>query len=203
MARRKTPKTCKHCSREFWGGTNSQYCDDCRFLTKICPVCECIFTVNRSHNTLTCSCKCGAIIRWQHAERERGQRRPPCGYCGGPVTRKCIGYGKKKAKHLFCSLNCYGRWRTENIRGAKHPRWRGGWEPYYGRNWRSQRRKARKRDEYMCQHCGTTAAALGHAVPVHHIVPFREFGLAKYEEANALSNLISLCPSCHSRRPLL
>jgi predicted HNH restriction endonuclease len=34
---------------------------------------------------------------------------------------------------------------------------------------------------------------------VHHIIPFRKFGIDRYREANKISNLISLCNSCHSK----
>lgn len=77
------------------------------------------------------------------------------------------------------------------FRGEKNPRWRGGYEPYYGPNWYFQRDKRLKRDKY-CQRCGTNEDLV-----VHHIVPFREFGREGYKEANKLSNLITLCRSCH------
>jgi predicted HNH restriction endonuclease len=31
----------------------------------------------------------------------------------------------------------------------------------------------------------------------HHIIPFEMFGIARYEEANQLSNLMTLCIGCH------
>jgi DEAD/DEAH box helicase domain-containing protein len=36
---------------------------------------------------------------------------------------------------------------------------------------------------------------------VHHKIPFRTF--ASYQQANQLSNLVTLCPSCHRRAELV
>jgi len=81
--------------------------------------------------------------------------------------------------------------------GENSPVWKGGQLYYYGPNWRQQRRNARYRDKYTCQHCGLTEVQLGKQLDVHHIVPFRKFGPKKYRQANRLRNLISLCPACH------
>jgi predicted HNH restriction endonuclease len=32
---------------------------------------------------------------------------------------------------------------------------------------------------------------------VHHVKPFRDFGVANYLEANQLDNLVTLCKPCH------
>lgn len=74
----------------------------------------------------------------------------------------------------------------------------------YGPNWPQQRLRARGRDRFRCQVCGISEEALGRELDVHHLRPFREFGYRPgvneaYREANALDNLISLCPSCHHR----
>jgi DEAD/DEAH box helicase domain-containing protein len=68
----------------------------------------------------------------------------------------------------------------------------------YGPDWPRQRDRARARDGYRCQHCG--APERGGAHHVHHKVPFRT--LATYRQANQLSNLATLCPSCHRRAEL-
>jgi predicted HNH restriction endonuclease len=51
----------------------------------------------------------------------------------------------------------------------------------------------------MCQQCGKTPKDTGKALDVHHIQPFRTFGVARHADANALSNLIALCSRCHLR----
>ncbi|MEM7801889.1 MAG: DEAD/DEAH box helicase [Chloroflexota bacterium] len=70
----------------------------------------------------------------------------------------------------------------------------------YGPNWQTQRKKALDRDDHTCQMCGATETLLH----VHHIRPFREFSYIKgenenYLDANRISNLTTLCPSCHQR----
>lgn len=81
------------------------------------------------------------------------------------------------------------------LTGKENPNWKGGYEPYYGPNWREQRRKALEHDKHICQRCGAPEDGREH--DVHHIIPFRVLGLEGYKEANKLDNLITLCPSCH------
>lgn len=106
----------------------------------------------------------------------------------------------------FCSYQCAGDWRSENITGEDHPRFKDGEFPrYYGPNWRKQRRRARMRDDHTCQKCGLTREESldehGEVLSVHHKTPIREFvtdGELDYEQANRLENLVTLCRSCHS-----
>lgn len=74
----------------------------------------------------------------------------------------------------------------------------------HGPNWEEQRRRARERDQYTCRVCGIREEVLGREHDVHHIRPFREFGYVRGENdnyliANELSNLITLCRSCHNK----
>ena len=87
----------------------------------------------------------------------------------------------------------YAQWQA----GPNNYNWKGGHEPYYGPNWKSQRRNARHRDNYTCQRCGITEEKLSRQLDVHHLTPFREFGLERYKEANTLKNLVCLCSECH------
>ena len=73
----------------------------------------------------------------------------------------------------------------------------------YGPNWNEQRRRVRERDDHRCRHCGLPEAT-GREHDVHHLVPFRTFDYRpgqneNYLAANALANLITLCPDCHHR----
>ena len=77
------------------------------------------------------------------------------------------------------------------MRGEKNPRWNGGWNPYYGPNWESQRKLALKRDNYTCQLCGAKSGQ----IDVHHQIPFSKCD--NYKEANSLDNLITVCQKCH------
>jgi DEAD/DEAH box helicase domain-containing protein len=65
----------------------------------------------------------------------------------------------------------------------------------YGPGWASLRAQVRARDGYRCQVCGI--AEMGREHDVHHKSPFRSFH--NPELANQLSNLITLCPSCHRK----
>jgi DEAD/DEAH box helicase domain-containing protein len=68
----------------------------------------------------------------------------------------------------------------------------------YGPNWLAQRDRARARDGYRCQACDVLEEGVSHHV--HHKTPFRAF--ASYQQANQLSNLVTLCPRCHHRAEL-
>lgn len=68
----------------------------------------------------------------------------------------------------------------------------------YGPTWPRQRDLARARDGFQCQVCA--APEQGRAHDVHHKTPFRFFESA--EQANQLTNLITLCPRCHRQAEL-
>jgi len=125
-------------------------------------------------------------------------------WSGGPevLQRVICGDGfEVKPSHAddreTCSLECFGVRHSERISSEDNPRWKGGWEPYYGPVWERQKHRARHRDQHRCQRCGVTRADLDREPDVHHIIPFRVFGVDDHEKANRLSNLITLCPPCH------
>jgi 5-methylcytosine-specific restriction endonuclease McrA len=82
--------------------------------------------------------------------------------------------------------------------GSNNHGWKGGYPHYYGPNWHSQRKLARDRDGDTCQDC--QFHQVHPRLPVHHIIPFRKFGFDRYQEANQLSNLVTLCIGCHARK---
>lgn len=102
----------------------------------------------------------------------------------------------KRNSHNFCNMKCFAKWKSVNWTGEDNPVWRGGFEPFYGDNWTRQSRLTRNRDNHECQYCGIKEHKLRRALDVHHIVPLRKFE-RNIEKANALSNLISLCQTCH------
>jgi hypothetical protein len=117
-----------------------------------------------------------------------------CRQCGMAfqIPGKRIG----KSSCDFCGLPCWYaflRQQPEN-----HPGYKGGYEPYYGPDWNEQARQARDRDQHTCQDCGKQQRTP--RLDVHHIQPKRLFH-GDYVAANQLVNLITLCKSCHSRRP--
>ena len=73
----------------------------------------------------------------------------------------------------------------------------------YGPNWMEQREAARQRDGKRCRICGAYERERRQH-DVHHLRPFREYGYVpgeneRFLQANALDNLITLCPHCHRR----
>jgi 5-methylcytosine-specific restriction endonuclease McrA len=63
---------------------------------------------------------------------------------------------------------------------------------YRGADWKRQRLRARRRDNYACRCCDKTKKELGKHPNIHHIIPYR------LSLSNELDNLICLCPKCHS-----
>ncbi|TKX52838.1 HNH endonuclease [Halorubrum sp. SP3] len=86
--------------------------------------------------------------------------------------------------------------------GEEHHNWRGGYGQNYGEGWLDARRRTLERDKYECQDCGMDRQShketFGYDLEVHHIQPFRTFSDAA--TANQLSNLITLCTTCHQKR---
>lgn len=123
-----------------------------------------------------------------------------CDQCGNTTVKKPCNIDE--GEHNFCSESCYGDWCSENLTGENHPNWRGGHQEHYGSTWLPQRREAIDRDNEQCQDCGLTREEhydkYGSDLEVHHQVPIRTFTDTK--EANQLSNLITLCKSCHLQR---
>lgn len=125
-----------------------------------------------------------------------------------PIRRKCLMCDStflvrpSRATAKYCK-KCDGR-RNEDaydrISGPDHEWFLGRVERRYGRNWNEQSRKARKRDGNRCAKCGKKHTFF-RRMPVHHIIPRREFKTLKdlEDKGNKLSNLITLCPSCHAK----
>lgn len=63
----------------------------------------------------------------------------------------------------------------------------------YGHSWEKTRLQVLDRDGRRCRVCGISESL--QPLHVHHIQPFRTF--TTLEAANALSNLVTLCPTCH------
>jgi len=166
-----------------------------------CEVCGGTFEVKPSHadGRRTCSKECLGVLR---SEEWRGKNHPGWKEGKGGIFTTCENCGKRyfapsSERGRFCSLECYGEWLRDKITGKNNPYWRGGHDPYYGSNWIKQRKKALERDNYACRLCGKGKRELGQNPDVHHIAPKREFD--SLEEANKLSNLITLCRSCHNK----
>jgi len=76
-------------------------------------------------------------------------------------------------------------------KGEKHFNWQGGISKYPSEFSKKLKHLIRKRDAYTCKECGYTQKQLNYSLSVHHI---------DYDKNNnELSNLISLCRSCHAQ----
>lgn len=112
------------------------------------------------------------------------------------MTRELLGYGDLDLPPTELQTTAY--WLALTDETVACLREQGLWrnDPNeYGPNWRDQRDRIRERDSFRCQVCGITEQDRAHEV--HHIVPYRT--LNSYEQANQLSNLITLCSDCHRR----
>jgi DEAD/DEAH box helicase domain-containing protein len=131
------------------------------------------------------------------------------GYGNVKVTKKLIGYKRirlytgERLGNFDCELppvdlTTTAFWLSLSEDIVSFLREQGVWrnDPnQYGSTWEIQRKLARQRDDYRCQICGVQENIQAHEV--HHKIPFRWYMDA--EQANQLSNLITLCPRCHQR----
>jgi len=177
-----------------------------RYVLVPCSTCKKFFykdkySLNRTKNHY-CSKKCNETLfkkghrPWNYLG-ERAYKLIKCDYCGKKTKR--VRSQVRAYKHHFCSKKCNGHWKAEYLVGSLIYNWKGGYQPYYGPNWRVQRYKCRIRDKNTCQICGITAQELGKNLDVDHKIPFEAFN-GDYKKANDLDNLWCLCPSCHAKK---
>lgn len=81
------------------------------------------------------------------------------------------------------------------IKGEKHPRWKGGITPqnqkeYHSLKYKLWRKAVFEKDNYTCQKCG----AKGIFLEAHHIYPHSMSSELKYN----ISNGQTLCVKCHN-----
>lgn len=179
-----------------------KYCSkECRLSHKPKTIkCKCLYCgadftrhlsmVKLGHNKY-CSRKCSGQAKSKKITLE-------CKFCGKQFTAHAsdVNYNKK-----FCSKECYIKANS----GYLSRWWAGGRFNSFGLSWQTQRRLAYERDQGICQYCGLTeleAKDKHRSInSVHHIVKrrwFKDHGIS-IEESNQLTNLITLCKSCHRR----
>lgn len=164
----------------------------------ICDWCNKEFEERTYRQSRFCSSKCrskfGARQPKPNARKPEIHIRLKCKICGKLYKTTTHQVRLRGSSH--CSVECRAQAQSLSMRGDGNPNWKGGFDPYlYGPNWGSQSRKARKRDNGMCQICDYKSGG-DRALDVHHIKPLVEFN-GDWESANQLDNLISLCRPCH------
>ena len=168
-----------------------------------CVQCGDIFEVYpyRKETASFCSRECKdkhqSTVTGEDAPNYRGQTKTfECQQCGGKFERYV-----RKNDCIYCSKECYQEASKEMFKGEANPVWRGGYDGYYGPNWKEQRQAALERDNYECQDCGDQSEG-------NHVHHKKRMGWFKeeyespqwYLRANKLENLVTLCPSCHMQR---
>ncbi len=161
-----------------------------------CQVCSKEFIGWVYRNRVACSRTCGSKM-------SIGCPKPTKQKAEIHILKNCLecGIAYKTTTHQirlrgsnFCSPKCQGQYRSKQMRGNKNHNYKGNSTSYYGVNWESQKRKAKKRDSSTCQVCGYKSGGKVF-LEVHHIKPVKTF--TDLEIANHLSNLITLCRNCH------
>lgn len=192
---------CEQCGKEFQrrpidiakGG--GHYCSNkCTGIARrktvecVCKTCNKTFEVipsNAQRGAKFCSYECYHLSMHNQIECT-------CKYCGRTFMTPPSKSNKQRG--FYCSRKCHSAANS----GAANPVWRGGHTHYRGNNWSIQRRLARERDGNVCQSCHRKPRKSEKLFHIHHIKPFRYFN-GDYLSANDLSNLITLCPTCHKK----
>ena len=139
-------------------------------------------------------CSRACCNEWQRKQVDTNRITQTCAICGKPfqVLKSLLRLRPNSGK--YCSKRCGAQAASNRMRGAGNPNWKDGISyestKLYRRFWH-QARKARKRDNYTCQICGSTERPQ----VVHHIKRVGSF--QQPEQAHKLSNLVTLCRSCH------
>ncbi len=127
---------------------------------------------------------------WQRSRPKGTSKRVavPCAQCGITLSK----FPSAAKPRNFCDSECRVEFMKVFMGGDNNPAWRGGHKYYRGPNWKRASKKAMQRDGFICQHCRATGD-----LDVHHVRPFILFD--HYIVANDLSNLLTLCATCHGK----
>lgn len=207
-------KACQGCGKEFKESyVGQKFCSrECGFKHRkrrertktkqcICVWCGKQFETfycrkDRKFCSHQCMSEYGASVTPGAPRKEGFRIIQNCKICGKPYETNRIQILLRGSS--CCSKECVAELNSRRMRKDGNPNYRGGTILYRGANWGRQSRKALKRDGYRCQICGKRVNRHKHDYGIHHIRPFREYE-GDYENANHLSNLITLCRSCHAR----
>lgn len=196
--------TCEHCGDIFHRkGAWRQHkycCRSCYLLnrwgsasaTTACLQCGKAFRRKGKRNAF-CSPECASQHRKGRANpKRRRSETKRCDWCDEQVTRPRSDFHSTRT---FCDTKCMATWQSEfGPHGLAHPNWNGGRYALkaYSDGWKPARRKALGAAKNRCQKCGRSDAR----IDVHHIKPV--YACVNAKEANQASNLMCLCPTCHT-----
>ncbi len=176
-------------------------------ISKKCDFCgkENLFSPHRTRKQKTFFCHRGCHKEWKKINAPKGEEcsnyvaiKCNCAWCDKELI-KTPKYIEKRKYGPFCSTNCQSNFRSKFIVGEENPNYKGGDIEYYGPTWSFARRQTREKYNNTCQRCGRHADEVRLNTAVHHIKPFRDFGVEKHKEANDLNNLICYCNNCHKK----
>lgn len=182
-------------------------------ISKNCEQCGNQFFVHPFRASSARFCSTGCKGKW-FATKRIGSSHP--NWMGDDIEMECQYCHKRYfvrpsrgTKSKYCSHLCHNRAMSqageghhnfgrvrEDLRQERNHQWRGGVtrsndmqrrSPKY-RIWRD---KVFARDNYTCQHCGTTNTY----VTAHHIKSFADFPELRFD----IDNGITLCESCHEK----
>lgn len=202
-------RTCKGCGTEFYDPKSRlKFCEGCNpnggenngnwkgaTERSTCQICGTEFSYYPSNKEgVYCSdCVQSASSLLPENPATRNRVSTACLHCESEIEAVPSRFNNRK-RGLFCDIDCYGSWLSQNVVGENHHQWEGG-TIAYGQKWWRTRREALERDDYTCQNCGKTTDELGRNPDVHHIERVRDFN--QPEMAHTLENVITLCRSCH------
>lgn len=186
---------CKTCGKNIPLSKNQTYCSkechtedkkekrECRYCSKEFSIYTSSLNTNTSGNYCNRDCYSKSlkeITGSSHRDYKRIIKHCKC--CDNEI--KVIK--AREHTHNYCSLKCRDKDRIGKFIEENNPNWRGGHKKRKG-NFEQVKRKNFNGINF-CSLCGTFKK-----IHIHHIVPFR------YTQDNSLSNLISLCCSCHRK----
>lgn len=188
---KETPKYCLHCNTQLVGTYRkiNRFCNSScaasynnvhgapRIYSRVCQQCNKTFTSNKIYITRSkyCSHECSNLAKLK--DRVKVQ----CNHCGKDKHVPEITAAKRQ--YFFCNVEC----RETFFAQTKHNR--GIHKPHNGLSSPSTyRKRAFANYKHECARCGYNKHK--EVLQVHH--------KDKDRTNNDLSNLIILCPTCHS-----
>jgi hypothetical protein len=186
---------CDFCGEVFidYNYKKRQYCSiNCKNKDgreeRKCYNCETAFSVKKSIEKKFCCYECS--VEDKKGREEHKWETVECLNCSESFEA-LINYSRK-----YCSIEC----RSEHLSGENSPQWRGGSNAYYGKTFTKQiKEEVREMTDRKCYKCSIDEEELNRRLDVHHIIPFRIFGIENHKEANRKDNLVALCRQCHMK----